>query len=373
MSISIGILRETGPDENRVALVPEVVSKLVRSGHRVVVEPGAGEKAYFPDSLYQEAGAAVGTGSYEAQIIVKVQPPSSEEVARIPAGTLVAGFFDPLRNPKPALALAEQGASVLALELVPRISRAQAMDALSSQAAVAGYKAALTGANASPRFFPMLTTAAGTVKPANVVVLGAGVAGLQAIATAKRLGAVVLAYDVRRAAAEQVLSLGAKFIGAELNAEAAGGYARELTREEKAQEEVMLADALAKADVVITTAQIPGRPAPRLVSAAIVARMKPGAVIVDLAAESGGNCELTVAGQEVIQGGVRILGPRNLPAQMAHDASQLLARNFQALLGLIIDSSGNLNLDLADEIIAASLIVDRGEVRDARLTSGGQS
>jgi NAD(P) transhydrogenase subunit alpha len=303
MAINIAVPKEEAPGERRVALVPEVAGKLIKQGHAVSVESGAGVGAHYLDEAYEKVGAKLvgrrGELLKEAQLILKVQPPTEEEIEAMPEGSVLIGFMYPHRYPERVAKMRDKKLTVFAMELVPRITRAQAMDALSSQATVAGYKAALIAADTIDRFLPMLTTAAGTIRPAQVLVLGAGVAGLQAIATAKRLGAVVSAYDVRRAAGEQVRSLGAKFLELEIDAEAEGGYARELTDEEKKKEREMVEQAIAAADIVITTANIPGRRAPILVTTDMVERMKPGSVIVDLAAESGGNCEAPKPGATV--------------------------------------------------------------------------
>jgi NAD(P) transhydrogenase subunit alpha len=366
MAVRIAVPRETAPGERRVALVPEVVSRLARTGAEVAVERGAGAPAGYPDAGYSDAGAKIAEDRTQllasADLILKVQTPSPEEVDAARQDAVVVGFLAPSRALDTVRRMRERGLTAFALELLPRITRAQSMDALSSQATAAGYEAAIIGAELAPRFLPMLTTAAGTIRPAKVLVLGAGVAGLMAIATARRLGAVVEAYDVRRAAGEQVRSLGAKFLELQINAEAAGGYARELTAEEKQQEQRMVADAVAQANVVITTAAIPGRPAPRLVSREMVERMQPGAVLVDLAAETGGNCELTRPGDRVEHGGVLIEGPLNLPSRLAFHSSQMYARNLLAFLGLLIDKEGRLTTDYSDEILAASLLVKAGEV-----------
>ena len=369
MPTVIAVLRESTPGEQRVALVPEVVQKLVKGGAEVRIEHDAGKAAYYPDTDYEKAGARVvpdaATALAGAQILLRVQPPSLEEAGRIAPGTIVVGFFYPARNLPLVAKLRDGKVTSFSLELVPRITRAQSMDALSSQATAGGYMAAILGAEHCPKFLPMLTTAAGTIRPATVLILGAGVAGLMAIATAKRLGAVVEAYDVRRAAGEQVRSLGAKFLELEINAEGQGGYARELTPEEKAKEQAMVSAAVARADVVITTANVPGRKAPRLISKETVAAMRPGAVIVDLAAESGGNCELTKPGATVVENGVTILGPSNLPAQVPFHASQMFAKNLQSFLTLLLDKNGALVTDFSDEILAASLLTQAGAVKHA--------
>ncbi|AEB11364.1 Re/Si-specific NAD(P)(+) transhydrogenase subunit alpha [Marinithermus hydrothermalis] len=364
MPIRVAVPKEVAPGERRVALVPEVVGRLAGKGYQVQVEQGAGAAADYPDAAYAAAGAQVVADPYaEAQVVLKVQPPTLEELERIPPGAVVVGFMHPHRYPDRVARMRERRVNAFAIELIPRITRAQPMDALSSQATVAGYKAALVAANLTRRFFPMLTTAAGTIRPAQVLVLGAGVAGLQAIATARRLGAVVEAYDVRRAAGEQVRSLGAKFLELPLDAEAEGGYARELTEEEKAREREMLAEAVARADAVITTAQVPGRPAPLLVTEAMVARMKPGAVIVDLAAESGGNCALTRPGEVLEHGGVTIYGPLNLPSELAVHASEMYAKNLYHFLELLTQGGERLEPDWGDEILAKSALVWAGEIR----------
>ena len=363
----IAIPKEAAQEESRVATVPEVVQKLVKSGHEVRIEHDAGTGSYFPDNLFLAAGAKIVSTPAEllngARIVLHVQTPTLAEIDQLAEGTIVIGFINAARNLAAVQRMRDRKITVFALELVPRITRAQGMDALSSQATVGGYKATLLGAVHSPKFLPMLTTAAGTIRPATVLILGAGVAGLMAIATARRLGAVVEAYDVRRAAGEQVRSLGAKFLELEINAEGQGGYARELTPEEKLQEQQMVSSAVARSDIVITTASIPGRKAPLLITRETVALMRPGAVIVDLAAESGGNCALTQPGKTIQEHGVTILGPLNLPAQLPFHASQMLAKNLQAFLALLIDSKGDVVKDFTDEILAASLLVHAGEVR----------
>jgi NAD(P) transhydrogenase subunit alpha len=351
----IGVPKETAEDERRVALVPEVVRKLAGGGHEVVVEAGAGEQALIPDALYTDAGATIGD-PYGAEVVVRVAVPSDDEVARLKSGQILIGFLAPLTRPELKDKLRSAGVQALAMESIPRISRAQSMDALSSQANVGGYKAALLGAEHSTRFYPMLMTAAGTIPPAKVLVLGAGVAGLQALATARRLGAQTTGYDVRPEVAEQVQSLGAKWLDLGIEAAGEGGYARELTDEEKAQQQQALTDAIKTFDVVITTALVPGRKAPTLVTAEAVEGMKPGSVIVDLAGEAGGNCELTEPGQVVVKHDVTIVSPLNLPATMPEHASALYARNVQALLELIAGEDGEANLNFDDEIIAGACI-----------------
>jgi NAD(P) transhydrogenase subunit alpha len=360
----IGVPKETTEGERRVALVPEVVRKLSDKGLEVVVERGAGGGALIPDSQYEEAGAKlVGEPPYDAEVVVKVAPPSPEETAKLDTNTVLIGFLQPLTNGEGIRAIAASGATSFALEAVPRISRAQSMDALSSQANIAGYRAALIGAQELGRFYPMLMTAAGTIRPATVLVLGAGVAGLQAIATARRLGAVVQGFDVRAAVKEQVESLGAHFLEFDLGGdlEGAGGYAKELTAEQQARQQELMAEAIGKVDVVITTALVPGRRAPILVSEDAVRRMKPGSVIVDLAGEQGGNCELSEPGQAVVKYDVKILAPLNVPSSLAEHASALYARNIQALLELMI-KDGQLELDYEDEVIAGALITRGGEI-----------
>lgn len=369
MPVVIAVPKESSPGERRVALVPEVVAKLVPVGHEVRVEQGAGASAGYPDATYAAAGAKIvvgGSALYAgAQLVLGVQPPTSEALGQMVPSTVVVGFLGPGRLLDAIRGLRDAKLTAFAMELVPRISRAQSMDGLSSQATVAGYKAALIGADLSPKFLPMLTTAAGTIRPSKVLILGAGVAGLMAIATARRLGAVVEAYDVRRAAGEQVRSLGAKFLELQINAEGAGGYARELTPEEKAQEQVMVADAVAQADVVITTANIPGRKAPRLVTREMVAKMRAGSVIVDLAAETGGNCELTQAGVTFVSNGVTIAGPLNLTSGLPFHSSQMYAKNLQSFLTLLIGKDGNLVTDFSDEVLSGSLLIRAGEVTHA--------
>jgi NAD(P) transhydrogenase subunit alpha len=363
----VGVPKETAARERRVALVPEIAGKLAAAGHDIAVQAGAGEAALIPDALYADAGATVAQDPgavWDAEVVVKVAPPSAEEVARLGAERVLIAFLAPLTAPETIRALADAGVTAFALEAVPRISRAQAMDALSSQSNVAGYRAALLGAQLLGRFYPMLMTAAGTIRPARVLVLGAGVAGLQAIATARRLGAVVAGYDVRAAVREQVESLGASFLELQAGkgAEGEGGYARELTDEERAAQQRELTDAIAGCDVVITTALVPGRPAPRLVTAEAVERMKPGSVVVDLAGEAGGNCELSQPGETVVRHDVTLAAPLDLPSTMAEHASQLYARNVQALLELMSGEGGALALDFDDEIIAGACVTRGGEI-----------
>jgi NAD(P) transhydrogenase subunit alpha len=356
----IGVPKETAEREKRVALVPEVVRKLSDKGHTVQVERGAGEAALIPDTAFTDVGAELVDAStaFGADVVVKVAIPSEEEAGRLASGTTYIGFLGPLTNPDGIKKLADAGVTAFAMESIPRISRAQSMDALSSQANVGGYRAAMIGAMELGRYYPMLMTAAGTIRPATVLVLGAGVAGLQAIATARRLGAQVQGFDVRAAVKEQVESLGAKFLEFDLGGdlEGEGGYAKELTPEQQAEQQKQLQEAIGKVDVVITTALVPGRPAPKLVTAAAVEAMKPGSVIVDLAGEAGGNCELSQPGETVIEHDVKIVAPLNLPSSLAEHASQLYARNVESLLGLMVDDEGNLALDWDDEIIAGACV-----------------
>ncbi len=372
--MQIGVPKESAEGERRVALVPEVVRKLAGSGGEgsgggleILVERGAGAGALLPDSQYEEAGARMvedPAGVYAADVVVKVATPTSEEIGRLRPDSVLIGFLQPLSGGEAIRAIAASGATSFAMEAIPRISRAQSMDALSSQANISGYRAALIGAMELGRYFPMLMTAAGTIRPATVLVLGAGVAGLQAIATARRLGAVVQGFDVRSAVKEQVESLGAKFLEFDLGGdlEGAGGYARELTPEQQHRQQELMAEAIGKVDVVITTALVPGRRAPILVTEDAVKLMKPGSVIVDLAGEAGGNCELSEPGQTVIRHDVKILAPLNVPSTLAEHASQLYARNIQALLGLMISDEGQLALDFDDEVIAGACITRDGEI-----------
>jgi NAD(P) transhydrogenase subunit alpha len=364
----IAVPAETTPGELRVSITPDSVARLVKAGHVVRVQAGAGSRAGFPDAAYESAGASVVADNavYEgAELVCRVQPPSADEIVAIPAGATLLSLLQPGRNSVLLDALARHGVTALALELVPRITRAQSMDVLSSQSTVAGYKAVLIGASALPKFLPMLTTAAGNVSPAKVFVIGAGVAGLQAIATARRLGGVVSAFDVRPAAREQVLSLGATFVAHDLvaaGAETAGGYARVQSEDEAERTRAALAAHLKEVDLVVTTAQIPGRQAPRLITTDMVAAMRPGAVIVDLAAESGGNCELTIAGETVQSGGVTVICPVNVPASVPFHASQMFGKNVLALVTHLASKEGALTVDPADEITGAMLLVRDGAV-----------
>ena len=361
--MKVSVPKESLPGERRVALTPEATRRLAKAGVEVVVESGAGEGAGHSDADYEEAGATLGDG-FEGEVVAKVAPPTAEEIGRLSRGQVLVGFLAPLTAADTVRGLADAGVISFAMEAIPRITRAQSMDALSSQATVGGYRAALIAAQELPRFFPMLTTAAGTVRPATVLVLGAGVAGLQAIATARRLGAVVLAFDVRSAVKEQIQSLGARFVELDMgleDAEAAGGYARALTDEEQARQRDLLAVEIGKVDAVISTAAVPGRRAPLLVTEQAVRNMKPGSVIVDLAAETGGNCELTEAGETVVREGVTIVGPVNLPATMPEHASSLYGRNVQSLLELMV-SEGELELNFDDEVIAGACVTRDGEI-----------
>ena len=359
----IGVPEESVSGERRVALVPDVVKKLAARGIDVTVAAGAGAGALIRDEAFTEAGATLGSAAWSADVVVKVAPPTAEEVAGLGSSSILLGFLNPLGNPAGVRLLAESGATAFAVEAIPRISRAQAMDALSSQANVAGYKSVLLAADHSPRFFPMLMTAAGTIPPAKVLVLGAGVAGLQALATAKRLGAKTTGYDVRPEVAEQVKSLGAQFLDLGIDAAGEGGYARELSDEERAAQQQALTDAIKGFDVVITTALVPGRPAPKLVTGEAVDGMRSGSIVVDLAGETGGNCERSEPGQTIVDPrGVIIAAPLNLPAEMPEHSSQLYARNLQAFLELVTDDAGALTLDFDDEIVAGACVVRDGEI-----------
>lgn len=373
---------EIAPGETRVALVPESVAKLVKAGQEVLVQAGAGERAYFPDKAYQEAGGTLVSNANEAygkaEIVVKVREPiqntelGTHEADLIPEGAVYIGFLGRDRESAAVKKLAARNVTAFSMEMIPRTSRAQKMDALSSMASIAGYKAALWGAGTLGKFFPLMMTAAGTIAPANVFVLGAGVAGLQAIATCRRLGAVVEAFDVRPAVKEEVQSLGGKFVGLELLAQdvvQAGGYAKELSEEHQKKEKELIAVCLKKADVVITTAAIPGKKAPLLISEAMVKDMKPGSVIVDLAAESGGNCELTKAGETIQKHKVQIMGPVNVPASLPFHASQMYSRNVLALLQLVLNKEGKLSLNFEDDIIRDTCIM-RGKA--AAALAGGK-
>ena len=365
----LAVPKESAPGERRVALVPEVVRKLAGRGIEVVVERGAGAGALIPDDAFAQAGATLvdADAVWGADCVVVIAPPEPEKIARMREGAVLIGFLAPLTSPATAKAAADARITALAMEAIPRISRAQSMDALSSQSNVAGYEAVVLAAENLTRFFPMLMTAAGTIPPAKVLVLGAGVAGLQALATARRLGAVTTGYDVRPEVAEQVESLGATFLDLGVEAAGEGGYARELTDEERARQQQALSDAITGFDVVITTALVPGRPAPKLVTAQAVAGMRPGSVIVDLAGESGGNCELTTPGQTTVEHEVTIVSPRNLPAHMPEHSSQLYARNVLSLLDLIVPkteegAAPEIALDFEDEIVSGACVARDGEI-----------
>ena len=371
MPVTIGALRESAPQETRVSLVPEVADKFAQTGAKVLLEKGAGTRAQFPDSAYKNVAWADSPTAVleQAQVVLTVQPLSVEQITRLKSGTVVIGYMQAYSRKAEVKALKERGITSFAMEFVPRISRAQSMDALSSQAAIAGYKAVLIAADNLQKFLPMLTTAAGTIRPSGVLVIGAGVAGLQAIATARRLGAVVEAYDVRSATKEQVKSLGAKFVDTGVSADGAGGYARELTAEEKAKQQEVLDSRIAAADAVVSTAAVPGRPAPKIISRAAVERMRPGSVIVDIAAEQGGNCELTRAGEIIEHQGVKIIGAVNLPAQLAYNASEMYARNLLNFLKPAIDKSGELVIDWNDEVFAQSCLTHGGEIKHEQTRS----
>lgn len=366
MSLTIGALRESAPLETRVSLVPEVAEKFAKEGARVLIERGAGERARFPDALYKNVTWAQSTAEVLAQsdVLLTVQPLTVAQIGALRPGAVLVGLLQPHARTAEVRALKQRGVTSFAMELVPRISRAQSMDALSSQAAIAGYKAVLIAANLLQKFLPMLTTAAGTIRPAQVLVIGAGVAGLQAVATARRLGAVVEAYDVRSATREQVRSLGAKFVDTGVSAEGSGGYARELTAEERAREQEVLDSHVAAADAVVTTAAVPGRPAPKIILRGAVERMRPGSVVVDIAAEQGGNCELTRPGEVIEHQGVKIAGPVNLAAELAYNASEMYARNlFNFLKPAIV--KGELAIDWNDEVFAQACLTRAGEIRHA--------
>jgi H+-translocating NAD(P) transhydrogenase subunit alpha len=365
MPITIGALRESAPGETRVSIVPEVADKFAATGARVLIERGAGVTAQFPDGLFKkndwaDSAAAVLT---TADVLLTVAPLSKDQIAQLKPTAIVVGYMQAHARRDEVMALRDRKLTSFAVELIPRISRAQSMDALSSQAAIAGYKAVLIAANTLDKFMPMLTTAAGTIRPAQVLVIGAGVAGLQAIATARRLGAVVEAYDVRSATKEQVKSLGAKFVDTGVSAEGQGGYARELTAEEKAKQQEVLDARIAAADAVVTTASVPGRKAPVIVTRVAVERMKAGAVVVDIAAEQGGNCELTKAGETVLHNGVKIVGPVNLPGQLAYNASEMYARNLLNFLKPAIDKTGDLKIDWNDEVFRDACLTHDGAIK----------
>ena len=364
MATTVAAVRETVPGERRVALTPEVAKKLKVLGARIVLQDGAGASAYFGDAAYIDCEVTDARSALaEADVLLKVQPPSLDEIAALKEGAVVIGHLQPHLSPERTRALRDRKITAFAMELLPRTTRAQAMDVLSSQAAVAGYKAVLIAAEAAPKFFPMLTTAAGTIRPCKVLIVGAGVAGLQAIATARRLGAQVEGFDVRPETKDQIESLGAKFLDLGVSAAGSGGYARELTAEEREQQQQALANHLKGIDVVVTTAAVPGRKAPRIISAAMVAGMKPGSVIVDIAAETGGNCELSEAGKTIVSAnGVSVIGTVNLPASAPVHASEMYARNLYNFLELSL-KDGVLTLDWDDELIAKTCVTHAGEIR----------
>jgi NAD(P) transhydrogenase subunit alpha len=370
--MKLGIPKEREVGEHRVALVPDVVARLVKQGIEVWVEAGAGEGSFFSNSAYEKVGATIISDTTtlwrDADVIVKIGALQESEVNQLRDGSVFIGFLNPLGNPEIIKKLADRKVTAFSMELIPRTSRAQSMDALSSQANVAGYKAVLIAAAALPKYFPMLTTAAGTIRPAKVLVMGAGVAGLQAIATARRLGAVVEGFDIRPDTKEQVQSLGAKFVDVELKEEtvAQGGYAKELSEASKEYTRKILTDHVANSDVVITTAQVPGKKAPLLVTKEMVAQMKPGSVIVDLAAEQGGNCECTEAGKDINRDGITIIGPINLPSSMPLHASETYAKNIASLLQLMVKDKA-LNLNFEDDIILGACVAHGGEIRNQRV------
>jgi len=366
MPISVAVPKEQTSEERRVALVPEIAGRFAKLGVTVVIEKEVGKGAHFIDTAYKEAQVVESAEKLyqQADVVLKVQPPTEAEIEQMKEGTVVIGFMSPHLYPERVAKLRDKKITSLAVELVPRISRAQSMDALSSQAAVAGYKAVIRAADLASVFFPMLTTAAGTIRPAKVLVIGAGVAGLQAIATARRLGAMVEGYDVRSATKEQVESLGAKFVDIEIKAEGEGGYARELTAEEKQQQQAILAKHVAAANVVITTAAIPGRPSPKILPKPMVEGMAPGSVIIDLASEGGGNCELTKPGETVEHQGVIIHGPLDLPSQTPINASEMYSKNLFNLLSPMI-KEGELQIDWEDEVIIGCTLTHAGEIKHA--------
>jgi H+-translocating NAD(P) transhydrogenase subunit alpha len=375
--LNVAVPKESAPGEYRVAVTPDIAGRLVKSGLQVSVESGAGAAAGFLDDAYRNEGATIAADAASlyggGDFVLKVQRPNASETAGLRKGCALIAFLQPLVYPADAAALAKQGVTSFSMDAIPRISRAQSMDALSSQSTVAGYKSVLLAANALPKFFPMLMTAAGMIRPARVLVLGAGVAGLQAIATAHRLGAVVTGFDLRAATKEQVESLGASFISPPITGEGTGGYARELTADEQSSNREALGKAVADSDVVITTALVPGRKAPLLITDAMVKAMRPGSVVVDLAAEAGGNCECTKPGENVDAHDVHILGPFNVPSSMPQHASQLYAKNVNALFTHLV-KDGALNLDMADEITKGVCITRDGAIVNeavAKLATGG--
>ena len=365
MTINICVPREVRENEQRVALIPEIAKRLASETVRISVETAAGLRTGYSDADYECAEIIADSQSLlgMSDITLMVNPPNEQQIAQLREGSVLIGFLNPFADLARFAAMAEKHISAFSVELIPRISRAQAMDALSSQASIAGYKAVLLASNLLGKFFPMLTTAAGTIRPSKVLVIGAGVAGLQAIATARRLGAMVEGYDVRAAVKEQVESLGARFVDIEIKAEGSGGYARELTEEEKQQQQAILARHVAAADVIVSTAAIPGRPSPRIISRAMVDDMRAGSVIIDLAAEGGGNCELTRSEETIVHQGVKIYGPLNVPGMLGNHASELYARNLLNFLGLLIKDD-QLTIDLDDEIVNDSLITHNGAIHN---------
>ena len=365
MAITIGVVRETVPGERRVALTPDVAKKLKAKAVNLLIERGAGVAASFPDASYKDTEVAADARSAlnRADVLLTVQPPTLEEIAALKEGAVTIGYLSPHLAPERIKALRDRKITSFAMELLPRTTRAQAMDVLSSQANIAGYKAVLIAAEASPKFFPMLTTAAGTVRPSKVLIIGAGVAGLQAIATARRLGGQVEGFDVRPETKEQIQSLGAKYVELGVSAAGAGGYARELTAEERAQQQAALAEHIKGVDVIVTTAAVPGRKAPRIITKAMVEGMRPGSVIVDIAAETGGNCEVTEPGKTVVTAnGVTVIGPVNLAATTPIHASELYAKNLYNFLELSI-KDGGLSLDWTDELIAKTCVTHDGQIK----------
>ncbi|PLZ06260.1 Re/Si-specific NAD(P)(+) transhydrogenase subunit alpha [Fischerella thermalis] len=379
----IAVAKEIEVCERRVALVPDIVARLVKQGLEIWVEAGAGERAFFNDAAYEAAGATIIADTNrlwsEADILLKVSPPREREDGRseidlLKEGSVLISFLNPLANPVIAQKLAARKVTALSMEMIPRTTRAQSMDALSSQASIAGYKAVLIAAAALPKYFPMLTTAAGTIAPAKIFIMGAGVAGLQAIATARRLGAVVEAFDIRPAVKEEVQSLGAKFVEIKLDEEttAAGGYAKEISEASKKRTQEVVTEHIKNADVVITTAQVPGKKAPLLVTEDMVKQMKPGSVIVDIAAEQGGNCACTDPGRDIVAHGVTIIGPINLPSSLPVHASQLYAKNLTSLMQLLMKDK-NVEINFADDIIDAACITHAGEIRSTRIKEALQT
>jgi NAD(P) transhydrogenase subunit alpha len=383
--MKVAVVKETRSGESRVALVPQGVKVLAKAGLEVHVESGAGAAAGAPDEEYREAGATVASTAADALagagLVLHVNPPSGDVIEALDRGTILVSFLNPLGDPGLAQALTRQGVTAISMEMVPRITRAQSMDALSSQATVAGYKAVLIAAEQLPKFLPMFTTAAGTIRPAKALVLGAGVAGLQAIATARRLGAVVEAFDVRPAVKEQVESLGASFLEADetVTAEGEGGYAAELSEDQHKKELELIAGAIEGADLVVTTAQIPGKDAPLLITDEMLASMRPGSVVVDLASESGGNCSATRTGERVVAHGVQVIGPVNIAATIPVHASQMYSKNIVTLVQEFLDNEGGVALDFENDVIGPATVTHQGEIRSERVRdlvathTGGES